>query len=86
MAREAWMVLRRLLTVRSPSENRVSCPFSSCCICRMAARSCCLLRQLCRNRDRDRDGDLPVLPLLPGANLLPMGEGWHRSSAASDVP
>lgn len=84
------MVLRRLLTARSPSENRVSCPFSSCCICRMAARSCCLLRQLCGNRDGhsdgDSDGDLPVLPHRPGANLLPVGGGWSGSSAASDVP
>lgn len=47
LAREACRVLSRLFITRRPSAKRVSCPFSSCCICRMAARSCCLLRQLC---------------------------------------
>lgn len=73
------MVLRRLLTACSPSENRVSCPFSSCCICWMAARSCGLLRQLCGNRDGDRDEDLSVLPLLPGANLL----AWEEAGVGA---
>lgn len=42
LARAACSVLRRLFIMRRPSAKRVSCPFSSCCICRTAARSCCL--------------------------------------------
>lgn len=47
LLRAACRALSRLLIRRRPSAKRVSCPFSSCCICRTAARSCCLPRQLC---------------------------------------
>lgn len=73
MAREACRVLSRLFITRRPSVKRVSCPFSSCCICRMAARSCCLLRQLCGDGGAAQQGDIapaPMLPRHPGPNVL----------------
>lgn len=72
LLRVACRALSRLLIRRRPSAKRVSCPFSSCCICRTAARSCCLPRQLCRRSGRSVGRTAPRSPSpSPDAPVAP---------------
>lgn len=101
LLRVACRALSRLLIRRRPSAKRVSCPFSSCCICRTAARSCCLPRQLCGRSGRSvgrmaprGPGPSPATRVAPhGPVLCPVcdrtgefGRRWRKSLAWARCP
>ena len=81
-------MLSRLFITRRPSVKRVSCPFSSCCICRMAARSCCLLRQLCGDGAATQRGDTAPAPTplrQPGPSLRHTACPGHGGVLAQEL-